>query len=168
MLPSIAVGTKVTVGGDGRAPTRGTVIVFRAPQRPDRTYVKRVIGLAGDTIAANGEEIVLNGAPIARCRVGAYRAGELWVEGIADSRWLVLHGAADHTAPGGSWTVAPGEVFVLGDNRENSHDSRFWGGLPVGFIIGAARGAARGAAPALPSGAEELAPELMRCTATLR
>ena len=164
MIPSIAVGAKVTVDGGGRAPARGTVLVFRAPQRPDRTYVKRVIGLAGDTIAANGEQIVLNGAPIARCRVGAFGAGEIWLEGIAGSRWLVLHGAADHAVPGGPWTVAPGEVFVLGDNRENSHDSRFWGGLPVRFIVGAARVVA----PALPSGAEQLAPELTRCTATLR
>src|SRR5262245_17388025 len=99
MVPTIAVGARVGVDVHERAPARGRVIVFRAPERPDREYVKRIIGLPGDTIAANGDEIVLNGAPIARCRVGPFRyseagggarAGEIWLEALDGARWLVF------------------------------------------------------------------------------
>jgi len=168
MVPTIAVGARVRV--DVRAPARGQVVVFRAPQGPEREYVKRIIGLPGDTIAASGDELVLNGAPVPRCRVGAFRsvdadggarAGELWLEALDGASWLVLHSAAGHAIPAGPWTVAPGEVFVIGDSRENSHDSRFWGGLPLRFIVGAAVGAG---VPALP---DALEPELARCRAAL-
>ncbi len=179
MVPTIAVDARIAVNALEREPPgRGRVIVFRAPERPDREYVKRVVGIPGDTISSNGTEIRLNGAPIPRCRVGAFRfadadgksrAGEIWLEALDGASWLVLHSAAEKSIPSGPWTVAPGEVFVLGDSRENSHDSRFWfggkgGGLPLRFIVGTVTGVG---VPVLPKGAEALEPALATCRAAL-
>jgi signal peptidase I len=178
MIPTIAVGARVAVNALEGEPVRGRVIVFRAPERPDREYVKRIVGIPGDTISSSGPEIRLNGAPIPRCRVGAFsyaeadggsRAGEVWLEALDGASWLVFHSTAEGSIPSGPWTVAPGEVFVLGDSRENSHDSRFWfggkgGGLPLRFIVGTAVGVDR---PVLPKGAEALEPALATCTAAL-
>ena len=178
MVPTIAVGARVAASVLEHEPARGRVVVFRAPERPDREYVKRIVGIAGDTISSNGTEISLNGAPIPRCRVGAFgyaeadgglRAGELWLEALDGRSWLVFHSATDGSIPSGPWTVPPVEVFVLGDSRENSHDSRFWfdgkgGGLPLRFIVGTAVGVG---APVLPKGAEALEPALATCAAAL-
>jgi signal peptidase I len=174
MLPTIDAGTRIDVKRLDEVPARGRVIVFRAPEAPDREFVKRVVGLPGDTISVNGPEIVVNGTAIPRCRLGAWRyadsagkfhTGELWLEALGGLKWLVFHQAAATGGPKGPWTVAPGEVFVLGDNRENSHDSRVWfggkgGGLPIRLIVG---GAPAVAEPALPKGAESLAAALRAC-----
>jgi signal peptidase I len=178
MLPTIDVGARIGVTKLDSQPARGSVIVFRAPEAPDREYVKRVVGLPGDTLSASGTEIVLNGTPIPRCRVGAWsyseaggkaHNGELWLEALEGTKWLVFHDAAASPGPTGPWTVAAHEVFVLGDNRENSHDSRVWfggkgGGLPLQLIVG---GAPPVAAPTLPLGAESLDAALQTCTASL-
>jgi signal peptidase I len=168
MVPSIAVGESVALGHD--APVRGRVIVFRWQGKPDRQYIKRVIGTAGDTIAADGPEVAVNGTPIPRCRVGAWRfdghAGELWLESLDGAHWLVYHDSTKTVGERGPWRVAAGEVFVLGDNRENVTDSRKWpgsGGLPVSWIVGTARDAAL----VLPEGAASLQPALDHCLAAI-
>jgi signal peptidase I len=178
MLPSIAVGRDLSLRALDGAPRRGDVIVFDFPGA-DARYFKRVIGLPGDVLAVDGETILLNGAPIPSCSVGAWsyddkdakaHHGVIWLEALEGRQWLVFHDADVQAVTGvGPWTVAPAEVFVLGDNRDNTTDSRKWfggkgGGLPVREIVGVAVGVD---APTLPQGAEKLQSALERCVAAL-
>jgi signal peptidase I len=96
-------------------PERGDVIVFRYPPNPDTTpYIKRVIGLPGDQIHISEGKVYVN--------------GNLLIEPYLNTP----------TSHGGDWTVGEGEVFVMGDNRNNSSDSRAWGMGPLENIIGRA------------------------------
>jgi signal peptidase I len=137
-------------------PVRGDVIVFKTPRDNRTDYIKRVIGLPGDRVAMTGGEVTLNGAVIVRRPVAvALGAGEggcarpcrttAWRESLGARRWLVI----ERSAGGARKTVAPltvpgGHVFVLGDNRDNSADSRFSvseggvGLVPIANIVGRA------------------------------
>lgn len=99
------------VGG----PQRGDVIVFEPPNRPGEDYVKRIIGLPGETVEIRRGQVFINGEPLAepfQPRTGSY------------------------TMP--PRVVPEGQVFVLGDNRNNSNDSHNWGPLPIENIVGRA------------------------------
>jgi signal peptidase I len=174
MVPTIGTGARVAVDVAAVMPRRGSVVVFRAPEAPSREFVKRVVGLPGDTIASNGMDVLVNGALVPHCLVGAFqsidangaaRSGTLWLEALDGAEWLVFHSNGAAGQPSGSWTVPTGELFVLGDSRENSHDSRFWyggkgGTLPLRLVVGTVTGLD---APVLPAGAEGLEPALARC-----
>ncbi len=98
-----------------RQPRRGDVIVFEYPKDLSRDFIKRVIGLPGDTVEIRGDKVYVN--------------GRLLPEPFGPN-----HGSMSY----GPVTVGPNEVFVLGDNRNNSSDSRTWGNLPMDYIIGKA------------------------------
>jgi signal peptidase I len=120
-----------------RSPSRGDIVVFDAPNgvAAEGRLVKRVIGLPGDHITMDGSHPVINGWEVPSCDAGPYLnaftdgalAGRLDVEFLEDRAYLALYvpGAASWE---GSYDVKPGEVFVLGDNRTNSSDSRAWNG----------------------------------------
>jgi signal peptidase I len=99
-------------------PEHGDIIVFRFPEDPSKDFIKRVAGLPGDTVEVRGQTLYRNGEPV-------------------DEPYLTLH-------PGptrknfGPQTVPEDHYFVLGDNRFNSHDSRFWGFVPRSQIKGKA------------------------------
>ncbi|OGO28165.1 MAG: signal peptidase I [Chloroflexi bacterium RBG_16_54_11] len=96
-------------------PQRGDVIVFRYPPNPEAIpYIKRVIGLPGDQVHIADGKIHIN--------------GQLMLE-----PYLTVN-----TNRGGDWTVPEGSLFVMGDNRNNSSDSRTWGFVPLENIIGRA------------------------------
>jgi signal peptidase I len=155
MLPTLEAGDGIAA--DLRAfashpPERGDVIVFRNPGTGPEHVVKRVIGLPGDKIAMRGGLAIVNGVELPTCDAGTYvypRAdgtaakGRLLVERAFGHTYLTLH--APVTRPfEGTFEVPPGEIFVLGDNRNNSSDSRSWndghgGGLPLSAIDGRVR-----------------------------
>jgi signal peptidase I len=96
------------------APQRGDIVVFIFPVNPEEDLIKRVIGLPGDTISVQGGVLSINGVAMNEPYINAPPAYE------------------------GTWTVAPDELFVLGDNRNDSRDSHQWGLLPIGNVIGRA------------------------------
>jgi signal peptidase I len=99
-----------------RDPQRGQMIVFRAPVGAGSDYVKRVIAIPDDTVEIRRGTVWLNGRPLAE----PYR-----------------NGSPDPQEDFGPVTVPAESYFVLGDNRGNSYDSRYWGYVPRGAVVGA-------------------------------
>jgi len=122
----------------GGYPTRGDIIVFVAPPDPTKDYIKRVIALPGDIVSTRAVTGT-NGAVV----------NHVFVDGVMlDEPYIYRQGTLapiDTTAmefencvQACSYKVKQGEVFVMGDNRNNSYDSRSWGPLPIGNVIGRA------------------------------
>jgi signal peptidase I len=106
---------------------RGDVIVFRYPGDPTQDYVKRVIGLPGETVDIRNKKVFIDGKPL----------DEPYVLHTDDRVFHVNHpqSTRDQFGP---FVIPEGEYFAMGDNRDNSNDSRFWGGVPRGLIKGRA------------------------------
>jgi len=144
MIPTLLIGDHLFVQKWRRTPDRGDVVVFRLPREPSTDYLKRVVALPGETISIVGGELSINGRAIARrdlelpCETD-WAAGECHMaeETLGSHRYRILHDPArrTHFDP---VTVPAGHYFVLGDNRDNSNDSRVWGTVPADHIKGVA------------------------------
>jgi signal peptidase I len=113
----------------GRDIVRGDVVVFKYPQEPERDFIKRVIGLPGDKLEVRRKQVYINDAAIDEPYVQHTMA--LTPEGsvpVGDRR------REDY----GPVTVPDGQYFMMGDNRDNSEDSRYWGFLPKHYVKGQA------------------------------
>lgn len=138
-------------------PKRGDVMVFEYPdpnphaERQD--FIKRVIALEGDDLVVEGGHPIINGWKVPSCRVGSYefdegqdssaKRGDLFVEFLGEYSYLTLYEDGRAEGRQGPYHVKPGETWVLGDNRNNSSDSRAWngsrgGGVPDANIKGRA------------------------------
>jgi signal peptidase I len=110
---------------------RGDVVVFRYPENPEKDYVKRVVGLPGETVEVRDKAVLIDGEPLDERGyahfLDADPAGEDLAEGLGRDR-----------APYGPARIPEGQLFVLGDNRDNSSDSRSWGLLPRELVKGRA------------------------------
>jgi len=122
-------------------PRRGDVVVFRYPEDPSIAYIKRVVGLPGDTLEYRNKQLTINGEPMPQTKLPA--ANGIAINGF-EQRQETL-GNVTHTIQvrrgndlPWSYQVPEGHYFVMGDNRDNSKDSRFWGPLPEGNLIGKA------------------------------
>ncbi len=126
--------------GDGK-PERGDVVVFRYPEDPSIAYIKRIVGLPGDRLAYREKVLYVNGEAAVQTPVAD---GEWEAQGLLTRTEQLGTMEHDILVSGYSrnWTwehvVPEGSYFVLGDNRDNSRDSRFWGFLPDENLIGKA------------------------------
>ena len=127
-------------------PERGDVVVFRYPKDPSVDYIKRVVGVPGDTIGYFDKVVYVNGKPAGQVPAGVYVGTGSGVSMSGASRRTEQLGDQQHEilvmprAPGleGEYIVREGEYFVMGDNRDNSNDSRFWGAVPEANLVGKA------------------------------
>jgi signal peptidase I len=137
------IGNKIVANND---PERGEVMVFFPPHER-RYFIKRVIGLPGDLIEYENKILRINGEPVTIDVLGdvqidtavGMRRGTLFNERIGNASHSAQIVSDDFRAPARtSWLVPPGHYFMMGDNRDNSADSRVWGAVPEQNIVGRA------------------------------
>jgi signal peptidase I len=109
---------------------RGDVVVFKYPEEPERDFIKRIIGLPGDTIELKLKKVYINGTPLDEPYVHFLEPPSR--DGATEVTSL------DVRENFGPVTVSPDHYFAMGDNRDNSADSRYWGQLPRDYIKGKA------------------------------
>jgi len=118
MLPTIKNGDKLQtmmLNAESRAKlVRGDIIAFRYPKDPSKSYIKRLIGLPGDTVEIQKGEVWVNGTKL--------------LEPYVDPKFNV----SQRSLP--SVSIPQQAYYVLGDNRDNSNDSRIWGSVPAGLV----------------------------------
>ncbi|MDD5308014.1 MAG: signal peptidase I [Deltaproteobacteria bacterium] len=117
-----------------------------------KDFIKRIVGLPGDRVEMREDVLYVNGTAAPRCRVGdqIYRTlnrardrwedhkADLWIERLGDFSYTIIEERSGATNTFGPAIVPDGQVFVLGDNRDNSNDSRYWGSVPFDNIKGRA------------------------------
>ncbi len=111
-----------------REPQRGDIVVFRYPRDETRDFIKRLIGVPGDTIEIRNKVLYVNG-------VRQEEPYAQWIDPVTYPREAPQMGPRDNFGP---YKVPPGRYFFMGDNRDNSHDSRFWGTATRAELIGKA------------------------------
>jgi len=107
------------------APRRGEVIVFQWPEDPSKDFIKRCIATGGQTVEVRHKQVYVDGV----------RQTEPYVKHTIASEDPAGYTPRDNYSPP---TVPPGELFMMGDNRDNSNDSRFWGTVPMDLVKGRA------------------------------
>ncbi|PCC99472.1 signal peptidase I [Halopseudomonas pelagia] len=143
-------------------PQRGDVMVFRYPNDPRINYIKRVVGLPGDTVRYAGKQLIINGErvplePVRLEKDDEVPAGhplysraeaEIFKEKLGDVEHLIRQKSLSGAPAAKEWQVPEGHYFMVGDNRDNSNDSRYWnseemprelwGMVPDNYIVGKA------------------------------
>lgn len=122
-------------------PERGDVVVFRYPVDPSQDYIKRVVGLPGDVVRYVNKRLYVNGELMAQDVVGPWRPGgppaEVRREEFGDDyHQILIH--QNSASRGFVYQVPEGTYFMMGDNRDRSSDSRFWGPVPEENLVGEA------------------------------
>lgn len=176
MIPTLLVGDFILVNKftygirlpvinkkilDINEPQRGDVMVFRYPEDPSLDYIKRVVGVPGDTVAYQNKRLIINGQPVEITKTGDYLHPERL---YYSEQYLAKMGEIEHSllndtdapafvpdagrfphrencsynAAGLICKVPAGHYFMMGDNRDNSRDSRAWGFVPEENIVGKA------------------------------
>jgi signal peptidase I len=128
-------------------PHRGDVVVFRYPQDPSKNYIKRVVGIPGDDVVYENKRLTINGKamtqtadPPVQIREIGERLAQMqqWTEDLGGVRHHILTDPGSGGAPKLEIHVPAGHYFVMGDNRDRSNDSRYWGFVPEQNLIGRA------------------------------
>jgi signal peptidase I len=111
---------------------RGDIIVFKYPEDPTRDFIKRVIGLPGDTIEMHNKKVYVNGKALDEPYAHFIYPPDEGASGAPDTE------TADLLREFAPMTVAADNYFMMGDNRDNSQDSRYWGFMPRDYVKGKA------------------------------
>jgi signal peptidase I len=150
---------------DIKLPLRGEVMVFRYPENPSLDYIKRVVGVPGDQISYRNKRLAINGEELGTQQDGQYNyvetglsfvaaqkfqetlsththaillQPEIPVVRLSDVRRFPYHDNCAYNETGFTCVVPPGHYFMMGDNRDSSSDSRYWGFVPEENIVGKA------------------------------
>ncbi len=161
MMPTLLVGDFILVNKfsygirlpvlnrkiiDIGTPERGDVVVFRFPKDPSTDYIKRMVGLPGDRVQYRNKVISINGEAVAQVPAGIYigsgsglsaSGASLRLEQLDEAQHQIL---VEPRKPDREvdFVVPEGQYFVMGDNRDNSNDSRYWGTVPEENLVGKA------------------------------
>ncbi|HEY7586010.1 MAG TPA: signal peptidase I [Candidatus Deferrimicrobiaceae bacterium] len=108
------------------SPQRGDIIVFVFPEDKSKDFIKRVVGVPGDTVEIRQKKVLIDGRPLDEKKYVRFADGDE-IDGFMKAR--------DNLPP---FKVPPGKLFVMGDNRDRSYDSRFWGFVDMDAVIGKA------------------------------
>ena len=127
-------------------PQRGDVVVFRYPKDPSVDYIKRIVGLPGDRVGYYNKTVYINGEPVGQVPAGVFIGKGAGISMSGASQRKEQLGDVQHdilvmpNRPGleGEFVVGEGMYFVMGDNRDNSNDSRYWGAVPESNLVGKA------------------------------
>jgi signal peptidase I len=178
MIPTLLVGDLILVNKftyglrlpvintkiiEGNSPQRGDVMVFRYPPKPSLDYIKRVVGVPGDTVMYLNKRLTINGQAIVTTALPEFLDTDLaqyfkqYEETLGNKKHKLLNDDTrragfseqeigdfpfrkncSYTVEGVTCTVPQGQYFVMGDNRDNSLDSRYWGFVPEQNIVGKA------------------------------
>jgi len=157
MLPTLTIGDYILVNKfsygvrlpvlhtkilEFEEPKRGDIFVFRYPKDPSLNYIKRVIGLPGDRIEYYDKVLHINGKAIPQAYQNSYRIDDVGIaqrltEQLGEIKHEMLH-MQPYPARNNKWLVPDGHYFAMGDNRDNSNDSRYWGFVPEKNLVGKA------------------------------
>ena len=165
MIPTLAIGDHLLVNKfiygpripftdirlfTGKEPKRGEIIVFRYPGDESKNFIKRVIGLPGDKLEIRKGRLFLNDQPVLNVAQGVFEGKEqgsgplshdkprLLEEQLGVVKYAILHLRDQSSYDFGPKLVPAESVFVMGDNRDNSQDSRVWGFVKYEKILGRA------------------------------
>jgi signal peptidase I len=147
--------TDYKFGMNLRKPERGEVIVFKFPKDPDKDFIKRIVAVEGDTVEIRSNVVYINGQPVEHRRETQHpceyddkidEESDRWLhrqciaytEKLDQRSFTAIYNYGEGLRSWSPQKVPPGHVFVMGDNRDNSHDSRYWGFVPYELIKGKA------------------------------
>jgi signal peptidase I len=120
-------------------PERGDVVVFRLPSDPSINYIKRVVGLPGDVIVYRRHQLTINGEVVeSEKHPRASNSDPRYIEQLGAREHEIRINSASHVRGDGEFEVPEGHYFMMGDNRDNSTDSRFIGYVPESHLVGEA------------------------------
>jgi signal peptidase I len=165
MIPTLLVGDFIVVNKfsygvrlpvlnskiiDTGSPQRGDVVVFRYPEDPSVNFIKRAVGLPGDTIVYRDKQVFVNGDLVSGKAAGRFESNAVKCSTPAADAMLFNEQLGEKNHPillhdrsrsrNGQWVVPENHYFMMGDNRDRSNDSRMWGFVPEENLLGRAIG----------------------------
>lgn len=158
MIPTLKVGDFILVNKftygirlpvirtkvlDVNDPERGDVMVFFPPHKPDTYFIKRIVGMPGDRVRYTNNVLYINGEEQPQTLIASLPPSNPEYQIMTENLGGVVHDMQKDTIPGmlsrhGEWVVPEGHYFMMGDNRDNSSDSRVWGPVSEDAIVGKA------------------------------